>query len=241
MDQKKRNDSAGAKPEYVWDPQKLAWVKKVEQAPEEVSVEPAGREGLEKAEGKQANTGGIEGVLAEGGPNESAVESDALQYKGAWIRAVAFIIDFILLYAVVALFNTYVLGDRTIILRYLIPGLAFVYYFGLWSWRGQTLGKIIIGAKIVKADGSRIGFGRAFLRYIGYMVYFVGAAFAGKSIIVFVVICLLIFAIVAFSRKRRGLHDFIAGTVVINSRPRAPQPETTESADTNGPEPDKRE
>ncbi|MFN7141975.1 MAG: RDD family protein, partial [Limisphaerales bacterium] len=43
----------------------------------------------------------------------------------------------------------------------------FLYHVLLNGTFGATLGKMIIGAKIVKLDGSRIGYGRALLRYIG--------------------------------------------------------------------------
>ena len=41
---------------------------------------------------------------------------------------------------------------------------------GFWTWRGQTPGKMIAGIKIVRTDGSSIGLGRAFIRYLMFVV-----------------------------------------------------------------------
>ena len=84
----------------------------------------------------------------------------------------------------------------------------------------QSLGKLVVGAQIVRIDGSPIGIGRAVLRYLGYFVYLLIARFLpGPDYTVFIVIAVGLF-IVALSRQKRGLHDLIAGTVVINSRPK---------------------
>ena len=67
--------------------------------------------------------------------------------------------------------------------------------------QGKTPGKMVMGVEIVKTDGSPIGFGRAILRYVGYII---------SSIILFIG-----FLMIAFDSKKQGLHDKIAGTCVI--------------------------
>ncbi len=66
---------------------------------------------------------------------------------------------------------------------------------------GATVGKAVVGIKIVQQDGQRVGYGRALGRYlatyISMLVLFIG------------------FLMVAFSQDKRGLHDLIAGTVVV--------------------------
>jgi len=79
--------------------------------------------------------------------------------------------------------------------------LSVVYYVGYWSKSGQTLGNTLLGIKVVSKDGSGLSRGKAFLRYIGYIV-------SG-------VLWSIGFLWVAFDRKRQGWHDKIAGTYVI--------------------------
>ena len=65
-----------------------------------------------------------------------------------------------------------------------------------------TLGKLAIGIKVVRSDGSRVTFWRAFGRYWGYML----GAFA---------LCIgLLMA--AFTRRKQALHDLFSDTVVVD-------------------------
>jgi uncharacterized RDD family membrane protein YckC len=69
---------------------------------------------------------------------------------------------------------------------------------------GATLGKMAVGAKILCADGSRLGFSRALLRSLAgrltEMLLYWGYIW------------------VAVRSDKRGMHDFIAGTKVVCSR-----------------------
>ncbi len=91
--------------------------------------------------------------------------------------------------------------DQLIILCAAI--LSLIYYVGSWTKSGQTLGKTLLGLKIVNANGTPISGGKAFLRYIGYIIS--GAVFS------------LGFLWLAFDSKRQGWHDKIASTLVIYS------------------------
>jgi uncharacterized RDD family membrane protein YckC len=67
---------------------------------------------------------------------------------------------------------------------------------------GFTLGKWATGLRIERNDGGEVGFARAFLRhFIGYPLSF---ALFGLG-----------FLIAAVSVHGRGLHDMIAGTIVV--------------------------
>jgi Predicted membrane protein/domain len=71
---------------------------------------------------------------------------------------------------------------------------------GVW---GRTIGKAALKLKVVKPDGSRVGIIRAFGRSLAYILnYFT----LGLS-----------FLIIAFTHKKRGLHDYIADTIVIKT------------------------
>ena len=70
------------------------------------------------------------------------------------------------------------------------------------GFTGLTLGKWATGLRIERNDGGRIGIGRALLRhFVGYPLSF---ALFGIG-----------FLIAAVSVHGRGLHDMIAGTVVV--------------------------
>jgi len=237
MDQEEEKGLSGPKPRYVWDPKKLAWVEITEAATEEpasekAAVEPKSDEVLEEAK-VEARAEEVAGeAVVEGAPAEAVAEAVGPQYRGAGIRLVAFIFDAIVLMIIGYLFNQ-VSGSQSLInaasgeavnrLTWqtgVFIGILLVYFVGFWAWRGQTPGKMLMGAKIVKNDGGKIGIGRALLRFIVYFLYLMVGGFgllalAGATIVALV--------IVALNKRKRGIHDFIAGTVVVDSRAPAPQ------------------
>ncbi len=89
--------------------------------------------------------------------------------------------------------------------------LSFVYYTGGWvRSSGQTLGKMVLGIRIVNWDGSPLTGGKLILRYLGYVV---SALFASLG-----------FIWIAIDKKRRGWHDLIAGTYVVSVMYEFPAP-----------------
>ena len=89
--------------------------------------------------------------------------------------------------------------------------LSFIYYTGGWvRSSGQTLGKMMLGIRIVNWDGSPLTSGKMILRYLGYVV---SALFASLG-----------FIWVAIDKKRRGWHDLIAGTYVVSIMHEFPAP-----------------
>jgi uncharacterized RDD family membrane protein YckC len=73
--------------------------------------------------------------------------------------------------------------------------------------RGDTIGKKMLGLAIVTDQtrpGQGLGWGKAFLRLLGHFV----------SGLVFSIGYLL----VAFTSRKQGLHDMIAGTYVVRTR-----------------------
>ncbi len=79
--------------------------------------------------------------------------------------------------------------------------IAIAYFVAFWATSGQTPGKMVMGIKVIGTDGSPVSWGKAILRYIGYII-------SG-------LILALGFIWVAFDRKRQGWHDKIAGTLVV--------------------------
>lgn len=86
---------------------------------------------------------------------------------------------------------------------------GFAYHLLCWGQGGQTPGKMLMGIRVVGEAGEEIGYGRAFLRWVGYLVAFLSLG-AG-------------FLMIAFHPRRRGLHDLLAGTCVIQVSPRSGQ------------------
>lgn len=76
-----------------------------------------------------------------------------------------------------------------------------IYLLFFWVLAGQTLGKYVMGAKIVANDGKRMNLRRAIRRLFGYFanLWTLGLGFLW----------------IAIDDQRQGLHDIIAGTYVI--------------------------
>jgi uncharacterized RDD family membrane protein YckC len=82
----------------------------------------------------------------------------------------------------------------------LVYGIGYPVYF--WATRGATPGKKMLGLRVVRLDGVEpMGYGKAFLRLVGYWV---------SSLI----LCIG-YLMILFTEKKQGLHDMIAGTVVV--------------------------
>jgi len=78
---------------------------------------------------------------------------------------------------------------------------ALAYFAGMWTWRGTTIGGIVLNLKVVRYDGQPMNFGVGLVRALA-------AAFS-------IVVLFLGFLWIAWSRDKQGWHDKIAGTVVI--------------------------
>jgi uncharacterized RDD family membrane protein YckC len=80
--------------------------------------------------------------------------------------------------------------------------LIMLYFTLLTGEGGQTLGKMLLGIKVQCTDGSRAGYGRAFIRTLGYIVSFFFMTFLG-------------FLWALWDRNKQAWHDKIAGTEVV--------------------------
>lgn len=70
------------------------------------------------------------------------------------------------------------------------------------SAKQATLGKMALGIKVTDLDGNPISFGKASGRHFGKIV---------SALIVFIG-----FIMVAFTERKQGLHDMMAGCLVVN-------------------------
>ena len=96
-----------------------------------------------------------------------------------------------------------------------------VYNLGFVITRSATPGKIAMNIFIGYPDGSAIRPDTAILRYI---VLFSGNLAIIDPLLFYVLSAFLIVNIcfVLFSPERRGIHDRVAGTIVLAGRPGAP-------------------
>ena len=114
-------------------------------------------------------------------------------------------------------------GLSTIV--YLIVGIVQLYYMSRY---GQSLGKKIMGIRVLKSNGSNPGFlGAVLVRELAWglivLVILISAYFVLKvNILICSLLILLINFIMLFSvkRDRRTLYDMLADTVVVKLPPR---------------------
>lgn len=86
--------------------------------------------------------------------------------------------------------------------------LPFAYFFITVAVTGRTLGKGLMGIRVVGKDGRQLPVVRALLRTVAYLISLV-PLFAG-------------FLWILIDKDRRGWHDHIAGSRVVfadNARP----------------------
>ncbi|GAB5389884.1 MAG: RDD family protein [Alphaproteobacteria bacterium] len=146
---------------------------------------------------------------------ESTPATSTGETAGFWIRALAYLIDNVIC-QIIAIAITLPLGFVIGItgggeqLAGVVGGLvgftiAIVYFIVLPAGpRQATFGKKMLGLKFVKQDGGPVTVGTLALRYIGYIVS--------------ALLLLIGFIMIAFTDRNRGLHDMIAGTLVVKTR-----------------------
>lgn len=152
-------------------------------------------------------------------------------YAGFWLRFVAVIIDYIIVYVLQSFVFVPVLGlmgisfaskmdnmesmsdaekmgmigsiiaigGATALLMQII---AILYWTLMESSKYQaTVGKLALGLKVTDVDGNSLDFVKSLIRnickIISQMILFIGFIMAG------------------FTEKKQGLHDIIAGTLVV--------------------------
>ena len=131
-------------------------------------------------------------------------------YAGFWVRFVAYLIDMIVIYAVASLLNTFsfgllnkrldfpILGEES--LSYVI--VMFTYFISMTYFFSQTLGKMIMKIKVETNKGDKLSLADVVYREL-----------IGRLLTIF--LAYIPYIAVAFTNKRKGLHDFIADTVVV--------------------------
>ena len=153
-----------------------------------------------------------------------------MSYAGFWKRFAAFLIDSLLIGAVVGIvmmiFGIGIFGGMSavdpqqmdeemaqtmaagviggIVMFGLIMSAAQWLYFALMesSSKQATLGKMALGIIVTDLNGNPISFGRATGRYFGKIL---------SGIILYIG-----YLMAGFTEKKQALHDMIAGCLVVN-------------------------
>jgi len=152
---------------------------------------------------------------------EGVAPATAMAYAGFWIRFLAVLIDGLILFVVNRVLQLALLGTTATqlaanpadiggamsklgsiwLISVAIQGCYETFFIGKM---GATPGKMALGLKVVRADGSPVDYGRAagrfFAKILSYIILCIGFIMAG------------------FDAQKRALHDMICDTRVIKSR-----------------------
>jgi uncharacterized RDD family membrane protein YckC len=148
---------------------------------------------------------------------EAEAAAAPVAYVGLVTRAIAFAVDAALVQLVavavagtMALILTVVsLPDELDTVLVVVGGVAYVlwlvgYFVVFWSTTGQTPGNRLLEIQVRRAaDGTPASAGAALLRFIGLILAAL-PLFAG-------------FLPILLDDRRRGVHDMLAGTVVVTA------------------------
>ena len=134
-------------------------------------------------------------------------------YAGFWKRFCAYFIDTIII-QIVVLIVAFIFGffigmsggsetEGAIVGGIIGIVLPWIYHAAMDSSVKQaTLGKMALGIIVTSTEGEKITFGRASGRYFGQIL----------SALIF----LIGYVMIAFTEKKQGLHDIMAGCLVLN-------------------------
>ncbi len=133
---------------------------------------------------------------------QTQTTENQMKYAGFGIRLLAYIFD-----AVIYFFIAWLIwGDKVVSSsngsfnaslnneQLLIP---LAYFILFWLVLSSSPGKMLLGLKIRKMDGSKIGIKEVLIRVLVYIVIFIGGWF------------------ILGNKKKQALHDMAAGTVVV--------------------------
>lgn len=152
---------------------------------------------------------------------------NSVEYVGFWPRVGASILDGIIVMLITwpLLFAIYgagyltdpdaslIAGPADFLISWVLPAVLVVLF---WLYKQATPGKMAVRARVVDArTGASLTPQQAVIRYLAYFVSMIP-------------LCLGVIW-VAFDPRKQGWHDKLAGTVVIRSTHRGPEPVRFES------------
>ncbi|MBE0598914.1 MAG: RDD family protein [Desulfuromonadales bacterium] len=142
----------------------------------------------------------------------------SFRFAGFWLRLVAFLLDSLLVSVLQFVLSFLLLqasrlagapiDEKTFLIHLTLEFfgmvLAIAYFVFFTGYSGQTPGKRVMKLRVVRTDGTAVGYGRAFLREVP------GKLLSG-------VLLGIGYLMVIFHPKKQGLHDLLADTYVIKT------------------------
>lgn len=137
-----------------------------------------------------------------------------VRYAGFWIRFWAYVTDLIIVGAVngIILLPFIPFGGRDLTVGFwTVTGIIstivlYLYFLLMTKFLGQTLGKMIFGIKVIRKDGSFPGWSDVVFREL-----------VGRFLHRVLGITNLLYVVVGFDDRKKGIHDMIADTRVIHT------------------------
>lgn len=133
------------------------------------------------------------------------------KYAGFWIRFIAYIMDSLIVTAVVGitinpffyLFDLSFNKDTMFAPLAILTAIVYYAYFVIMTWKfQQTLGKMIFGLKVIRIDGTKPTLvDLLFREWIGRFI---------SNVIP------LLYVLITFLPKHQALHDYFADTCVVH-------------------------
>lgn len=120
-----------------------------------------------------------------------------VKYAGFWVRCAAILLD------------SFVIGAIILVLKFVFsvdlevsPFVFYLYFIGMTYFYQATLGKMAVGIRVVSETGERLHLGKIFLReFLGRLVSSITLNIG--------------YIVVAFTKKKQGIHDFLSGSIVV--------------------------
>lgn len=138
----------------------------------------------------------------------------SLHFAGFWMRFWAYLLDALVVLSINGLISLplRLIGVNDSIMVFspfmLLSAFVFFLYFGLMTkYYGQTLGKMVLGLKVISTDGSGLTWTQIIFR-----------EGVGRLLHQLFFMLRVIYLFVAFTNKKQGLHDLIADTYVVFER-----------------------
>jgi uncharacterized RDD family membrane protein YckC len=177
-------------------------------------------------------------------------EVTALEYASFWRRFGAYWLDVLIIFPITALAIWGNEQSRLFSLYYSVPGMLIGLWFHVYLVQryGGTPGKLLLGIRITRLDGSPASYKEAMLRYSVLFVLSIAMVIALNTVVLemtdaeyfsmdwqrrslymaehapvwykTLTVAMQIwiwseFIVMLTNKKRRAIHDFMAGTVVI--------------------------
>lgn len=174
-------------------------------------------------------------------------------YAGFWIRLGSLLVDFIILLPVLFLIQYLNSLGKNVYFYTLIPNLAFGIWYNIYLPKkyGGTLGKLVVGIKIIRLDGHLIDWKEAILRHIVMLtITILSSIMMTKNLMeanegifkslswlqqvqyleslsptffkinrwVSYIWVFSEFIVLLTNKRKRAIHDYIAGTVIVKTK-----------------------